>query len=281
VSIAVALLVGLLIGGVLGALGGGGAILTVPALVYLLGQTAQDATTSSLVIVGVTAVAGALAHARAGRVRWRTGTAFGVAGILAAFAGTALNHRVDAHVLLLGFAGVMLVAATGMLLRARSDTKRADHPTTSTPRPAGPAGAATTVAPHPAALRSRRDTAIAVKVIGAGLAVGFLTGFFGVGGGFVIVPALVMVLGFPMPAAVGTSLLIIAVNSAASLAARAGHAHFDWAVIIPFTLAAMAATLAGKRIADRLPGTTLSRAFAGLLLAVAAYVAITSIAALN
>ncbi|MGH8967896.1 MAG: TSUP family transporter, partial [Actinomycetes bacterium] len=120
-----------------------------------------------------------------------------------------------------------------------------------------------------------------VKVVLAGLAVGFLTGFFGVGGGFVIVPVLVLALGLPMPAAVGTSLAIMAINSAASLAARAGQAHFDWALIVPFTIAAMAGSLAGKAIADRLPNTTLNRAFALLLFAVAAYIAINSVPSLR
>ncbi|MBC9005721.1 sulfite exporter TauE/SafE family protein, partial [Micromonospora aurantiaca (nom. illeg.)] len=124
-----------------------------------------------------------------------------------------------------------------------------------------------------AAAPARSRTGTAAKVVIAGLLVGFLTGFLGVGGGFVIVPALVIVLDLPMPVAVGTSLLIIAINSAASLAARTGHAHFDWTIIIPFTLAAMAASLAGKKIADRLPQTVTTRAFAVLILAVAAYTA--------
>lgn len=285
-TIAAALVIGLLIGVTLGALGGGGAILTVPALVYLLGRTAQDATTSSLVIVGVTALAGALGHARAGRVRWGTGTAFGVAGIVAALGGTALNHRVPEHVLLLGFSGLMLLAATGMLIRSPGDggatgaepAGAGNGPTTF--GPGGPGVAGTLLVERPATARRLR-AARAVKVIAAGLAVGFLTGFFGVGGGFIIVPAMVIVIGFPMPAAVGTSLLVIAINSAASIAARADQAHFDWPVIIPFTLAATAATLAGREIADRLPNTGLSRAFAVLLLAVAAYTAITSLLALG
>jgi uncharacterized membrane protein YfcA len=101
--------------------------------------------------------------------------------------------------------------------------------------------------------------------------VGLLTGFFGVGGGFVIVPALVLVVQLPMRRAVGTSLLIVAANSATSLATRLGTAHFDWAVIVPFTLAAIAATLLGKRVADRLPHRQLTLGFAVLLGLVAVY----------
>src|SRR5512142_1948391 len=110
---------GLLIGIVLGGLGGGGAILTVPALVYLLGQSPQNATTSSLIIVGATAVVGAAGHARAGNVRWRTGLTFGATGILAAVAGSVANRHVPPHLLLLGFAGLMVVTALGMLVQPR------------------------------------------------------------------------------------------------------------------------------------------------------------------
>ncbi|WP_165495267.1 TSUP family transporter, partial [Actinomadura roseirufa] len=112
------LLLGVLIGGVLGSLGGGGAVLTVPALVYVLGQDARDATTASLVIVGLTAAFGTAGHARAGRVRWGTGALFGVAGAAAAVAGTMLNRRLDPDLLLLGFAALMAAAASGMLVRS-------------------------------------------------------------------------------------------------------------------------------------------------------------------
>ncbi|MBD3782344.1 MAG: sulfite exporter TauE/SafE family protein, partial [Micrococcales bacterium] len=97
--------------------------------------------------------------------------------------------------------------------------------------------------------------------------------FFGVGGGFIIVPALVLVLGLPMQSAVGTSLLIVAANSATSLVARLGSIHVDWSVILPFTAAAMVATVAGKQVADRLPARRLKIGFAVLLLLVAGYTA--------
>lgn len=285
---------GLLIGAVMGALGGAGAVLAVPALVYLLGQSAQDAMTSSLVIVGLTALVGAASHARSRQVHWRTGIAFGITGIIAAFAGTALNRRVEEHVLLLGFSAVMILAAAGMLIRAQRDSQgHGDHPVPTASTGAdtsartanhGPGVAATAQLVRPATnggQRRRGRTVLVVKVLLAGLTVGFLTGLFGVGGGFVIVPALVLVLGLPMPAAVGTSLVIIAFNSAASLAARGGQAHVDWALIVPFTITAIAGSLAGKAIANRLPSTTLSRAFAALLLAVAAYTAINSALSLS
>jgi uncharacterized membrane protein YfcA len=274
---------GVLIGAVLGALGGGGTILTVPALVYLLGQNPQDATTSSLIIVGLTAVVGTVGHARSGHVRWRTGIAFGVAGIAAAVAGTAANRYVKPDVLLLGFAALMAVAAIGMLARARHEpatpepaeylrpplARRRHNPAAATLN--GGQSTAQLSRTTPPARRARSITA--AKIVVAGLAVGFLTGFLGVGGGFIIVPALILAIDLPMPIAVGTSLLIIAINSGASLAARTGHAHFDRPIIVPFTIAAMAASLAGKKIADRLPQTVTTRAFAVLILAVAAYTA--------
>jgi uncharacterized membrane protein YfcA len=283
---------GLLIGAILGALGGGGAILTVPALVYVLGQSPQDATSSSLLIVGLTAVVGTVGHARAGQVRGVTGITFGLLGAVAAFAGTAVNRHIDPHLLLIGFALLMGIAATGMLLRARTDRDHhAGHGTGDAPE-SPVQGAVALVAEPPSDItriadlppdrrRARRRRIITMtKVVLAALGVGFLTGLFGVGGGFVIVPALVLVLGLTMPVAAGTSLLVIAINSAASLAARTGQAHFDWALIIPLTVTAMVGAVAGKSIAERLPTTMLNRAFAILLLAVAAYVAAGSALAL-
>jgi uncharacterized membrane protein YfcA len=249
-----ALALGLGIGLSLGALGGGGSILTVPVLVFLLGLTAQEATTGSLVIVGVTAATAAVSHGRAGNTRWGTGLLLGLAGVPASIVGTAVNRAVAPSVLLLAFAALMVVAATGMLLRARTGP-------TAEPEPGGGL-----------AVRTRTSVPV-VRVALAGLGIGFLTGFLGVGGGFVIVPALVVLLQFPMPVAVGTSLLVIALNSGVALLDRAGgSAHFAWSVIVPFTLAAIAGSVGGKRVAGSVDPRTLTRAFALLLLAVAAYV---------
>jgi uncharacterized membrane protein YfcA len=311
----VAVGLGALIGLALGALGGGGAILTVPALVYVLGEPARRATGESLLIVGVAAVAGIVAHARAGHVRWGPGVAFGLAGVAASYAGTALNGRVDANVLLLGFAALMVAAGLAMVLRrsgergggpaepamgagppphgrdivpapssrtAMSGTQASRASTAGLPAPEtrGPV-VSTAVRPSPTAtvrsgLAPRLRGEAVVKLLLAGAAVGFLTGFFGVGGGFVVVPALVMALGYRMPVAVGTSLLVIALNSAAALSARAGHVAFHWSVLIPFALAALAAALAGRRITERVPAAALSKAFTVLLFAVAGYMAVRS-----
>lgn len=157
---------------------------------------------------------------------------------------------------------LMLVAATGMLVRARPD--QSEDPRPGPPRRRQPAGAAA---------RNRRCSNMArrVRLAAAGLSVGFLTGFLGVGGGFIVVPVLVVGLGFAMPVAVGTSLLVISLNSAVALVARAGHDTFAWDVILPFTAAAVAASFGGKYVADKLPAVALTRTFAVLLLAIAVY----------
>ena len=265
-----ALTLGLLIGLAMGALGGGGSILTVPALVYLLGLSAQEATTASLVIVGVAAATASLSHARSHHTRWGAGTLLALLGVPASLVGTALNRSVDPDALLLCFAVVMLLAAVGLLARARAVTR-----SSSGSRAVIDAGVSTGAS----ALRSR--TGQALRVAAGGLGVGFLTGFLGVGGGFVVVPVLVVLLGVPMPTAVGTSLLVISLNSAVALAARTGHGSFAWEVITPFTIAAVSGALAGKRVADRLSPGTLTVSFAALLVAVGAYVAIRAVLALT
>jgi len=244
-----AIAVGLLIGLSLGALGGGGSILTVPALVYLLGQSAHQATTASLLVVGIAAVAGAITHARAGRARLRTGAVFGILGIAGSYAGSLASAAVPANVLLAGFGVLMLTVAAAMILRSRGR---------------GPSGRGN----HP-----RSGARHVIVVAAAATGVGLVTGFFGVGGGFVVVPALVLALGFDMPTAAGTSLVVIAVNSAAALAARAGHGAFalDWALVAAFTGAAVLGTLAGTRLAGRANPQRLSAAFTILVVAVAGY----------
>ena len=254
-----AVALGVAVGLVLGALGGGGSVLTVPALVFVLGLTAQEATTGSLIIVGITAAAAGIGHARAGHVQWKRGLLLAAAGAPAALLGTAVNRLVDQNVLLLAFAALMLVAAVGMLITSPGSDD--DDPEG---RSGGPSGGR-----------------LWLRVLGAGLLIGALTGFFGVGGGFVIVPVLVVALHFPITTAVGTSLVVIALNSAVSLAARLGSASIAWDVIAPFTAAAVVGSFAGKRVADRLPATALTRAFAVLLVLVAGYVAVRAVLGLT
>ncbi len=240
-------------------------------------MTAQDATTASLVIVGVTAAGAAAGHARSGHTRWGSGALLAALGVPASLLGTQLNRQVDPDVLLLAFAALMLVAAAGMLVRARADRRDAPAATPApddrgrAPAHEGRGGTLTLDRPRVAGpVRSRVRHALALTA--AGLGIGFLTGFLGVGTGFVVVPVLVVLLGVPMPVAVGTSLLVISLNSAVALAARAGHGGFAWDVIVPFTLAAIVGSLAGKRVADRVRPNRMTVAFAVLLVAVAAYV---------
>lgn len=275
-----ALGLGLLVGLVIGALGGGGSILTVPALVFALGLSAQQATTGSLVIVGITAVAATIGHARSGNTRWKTGFLLAVAGLPASVLGTSLNRLVDENVLLLSFAALMLVAAAGMLLRAPPHQHDAVH---EGPRdePSNTCRGAKRTS-LPTVLRAWwRRLLVVTRLLAAGMLIGFLTGFLGVGGGFVIVPVLVIALGLSMPAAVGTSLLVIALNSTVALAARAGDAALRWEIVVPFTLAAVTGSLLGKKVADRVPHHSLTRAFAVLLVAVAFYVATRALLALS
>ncbi|MDZ7914468.1 sulfite exporter TauE/SafE family protein [Rhodococcus sp. NPDC078407] len=269
-TLAIAVAAGILIGLSLGALGGGGSILTVPALVYLLAVEPQSATSASLIIVGITSIIAAISHARARHVRWRAAAVFGILGSVTAFGGSILNRSVDPQILLLAFAALMIVAAGAMLRRTRRGHD------TDLPNPAETAGtrpSAVAVATKPAKVKI--TTSQVVKLVASALVVGFLTGFLGVGGGFLIVPALVLALGYSMPVAVGTSLVIISITSAGAFTERLGTgATIPWEIVVPFTLAAIAGSFAGKVISDRVSATTLTRSFAALLLVVAVYVTV-------
>ncbi|WP_259468027.1 sulfite exporter TauE/SafE family protein [Rhodococcus sp. SBT000017] len=210
-TLAIAVAAGILIGLSLGALGGGGSILTVPALVYLLAVEPQSATSASLIIVGITSIIAAISHARARHVRWRAAAVFGILGSVTAFGGSILNRSVDPQILLLAFAALMIVAAGAMLRRTRRGHD-ADLPTPNPAETAGTRPSAVAVATKPAKVKITASQV--VKLVASALVVGFLTGFLGVGGGFLIVPALVLALGYSMPVAVGTSLVIISITSA-------------------------------------------------------------------
>jgi uncharacterized membrane protein YfcA len=265
---------GFLIGLSLGALGGGGSILAVPALVYAAGQDPKAATTTSLVLVTVTALVGIIPHWRAGRVRVGAGVVFGLAGIGGSLLGSRWNQAVDADVLLLAFAVLMLVAAYAMW-------RRLDR---SAPRPQSVGAAAAAPAPRatsaPSDVSSTSGWGLALKVILAGSFIGLLTGFFGVGGGFVIVPALVLALGFSMPDAVGTSLLVIAVNSMVALATRLPNGTVEWATVVPFALASLVGVFVGSRLASTRDPSFLQKWFIGFLVVIALYTAIDSLIAL-
>jgi uncharacterized membrane protein YfcA len=260
---------GFLIGLSLGALGGGGSILAVPALVYAAGQSPKEATTTSLVLVAMTALLGIVPHWRAGRVRLAPGLIFGLAGIGGSLLGSHWNRSVDQDVLLLAFAGLMLIAAWAMWRRNRP-ALASEAP--AVPRSVGAAAMRVT--------RVHLDAATIAKVLLAGTGVGLLTGFFGVGGGFVIVPALVLALRFTMPEAVGTSLLVITINAVIALSSRLDAGSIDWGTVIPFTIASLGGVIAGGRLAGKVDSSVLQRWFVWLLVAVACYTAISSAVAL-
>ncbi|MEZ5247673.1 MAG: sulfite exporter TauE/SafE family protein [Ilumatobacteraceae bacterium] len=256
---------GFLIGLSLGALGGGGSILAVPALVYAAGQSPKEATTTSLVLVAMTAVIGILPHWRAGRVRLVPGLLFGLAGIGGSLLGSHWNRSVDQDVLLLAFSGVMLVAGWAMWRRNREAPAPA-------PRPVGAAVAVTHVA---------LDLPTVAKGAGRRQLRRPAHGFFGVGGGFVIVPALVLALRFSMPEAVGTSLLVITINAVIALGSRLDAGAIDWGTVIPFTIASLGGVVVGGRLAGQVDARKLTRWFVWLLVAVAVYTAVRSIIALT
>jgi uncharacterized membrane protein YfcA len=266
---------GFLIGLALGALGGGGSVLAVPALVYVAGQTPQEATTTSLLVVGAAALAGMARHHRAGRVRTATGLVFGLAGIGGAVAGTAVNARLNPDVLLLAFSGVVVLAAWRMVTGCPTCTRVGED------LAVGTSGGLST------GTRLDLSAGTVMRVLAAGTAVGFFTGLFGVGGGFLVVPALTLLLRFPMPDAIGTSLLVIATNSGVALLARVGGVGagtetvgIAWAVALPFAAASLLGVVAGTEIAARLPARKLLNYFAALLVCVALYTAARSLAAL-
>ncbi|MCF6524236.1 sulfite exporter TauE/SafE family protein [Streptomyces sp. JJ36] len=242
-TLTLVLALALLVGVSLGLLGGGGSILTVPLLVYVAGMDAKEAIATSLFVVGVTSAVGAIGHARGGRVRWRTGVLFGAAGMAGAYAGGRIGGHIPEGVLLGAFA-VMMIGTALAMLRGR---RRTD-----------PEGA-------------HRQLPV-FRVLLDGAAVGLVTGLVGAGGGFLVVPALALLGGLPMPAAVGTSLLVIAMKSGAGFAGYLATVPIDWALTLAVTGAAVAGSLAGARLAGRVPAALLSRIFAWFVLAMGAFV---------
>lgn len=259
----IALLAGGLIGVSLGALGGGGSILAVPVLVYALGQGPVEATTGSLVVVGVTSLTGTAVAWRTGRLLLGPGIAFGLIAIIGAAAGAVASTRVSGAVLLAAFAVLMLIIGAVMAWRQfRTDAgAETDRPFLSEP----------IIAFRPTfACQCPR----ALKVLISATVVGLLTGFLGVGGGFLVVPALLLALGLPMRYAVGTSLLVISMTSIAALLVRgASDLQPDWHLVILLTAASAVGGVLGMRLAALVSPRALSGAFTVLVLGVAAYTA--------
>jgi uncharacterized membrane protein YfcA len=246
--IVVALALSLLSGMSLGMLGGGGSILIVPILVYVLGLLPKTAIAMSLVVVGVTSSAALIPHALAGRVHFRTGLWFGLAGMLGAYLGGRVAHHIPVGVLLTGFGAMMLITALAMLRGRR----------------AGPE-AASACAEH----EHRLPLA---KALLHGFLVGTVTGVLGAGGGFLIVPALVLLGGLPIRNAVATSLLVIIMNSLSGLAGYLGHAAIDWQLAGLVSATAIAGSLIGARLANSVPQERLRKLFGWFVLAMGLFV---------
>lgn len=241
-----ALTVGLavFVGIALGLLGGGGSILTVPLLAYVAGMDAKQAIATSLLVVGVTSAFGAYSHARNGRVQWRVGLIFGAAGMAGAYAGGVLARFIPGPVLLIGFA-VMMIGTAIAMLRGRRTIQAI--------------GAGDGRLPIP-------------KIVAEGLVVGLVTGLVGAGGGFLVVPALALLGGLPMPVAVGTSLVVIAMKSFAGLAGYLSSVQIDWAAAAAVTIAAVAGALVGSRLAALIDPDVLRKIFGWFVLAMSSVI---------
>ncbi|MFF2409247.1 sulfite exporter TauE/SafE family protein [Streptomyces sp. NPDC058092] len=234
----------LFVGISLGILGGGGSILTVPILVYLAGQGTKEAIATSLFVVGVTSVAALIPHARAHRVRWRTGLLFGAFSMAGAYGGGRVAEYIPGTALLVSFALMMLATAVAMLRKPR---RRAE------PKP--------------------RHRDLPVKHIAVeGLVVGAVTGLVGSGGGFLVVPALAILGGLPMSIAVGTSLLVISMKSFAGLAGHLSGVQIDWGLALVVTAAAVVGSILGARFAGRIPQDTLRTVFGWFVVVMGVFV---------
>ncbi len=235
------LLLAVAVGVSLGLLGGGGSILAVPLLVYVAGLESRAAIATSLFVVGVTSLAALLPHARAGRVRWRTGLVFGAAAMVGAYVGGRLAAFIPGTVLLIAFSLMMLAAAVSMI-RGRREVKE-----------------------YEGGMRVG-------LIVAEGSVVGLVTGMVGAGGGFLVVPALVLLGGLPMSAAVGTSLLVIAMKSFAGLGGYLASVQIDWGLAAAVTAAAVVGSLVGGTLTGRVPADTLRRGFGWFVVVMGVFV---------
>ena len=239
------LLLSAVIGLSLGLIGGGGSIVTVPVLVYVLGVEVHAAVGMSLAVVGATSLVGSFLHYRRGAVRLKAGLIFGAVGVVGAFVGSPLTRLLSPSALMMVFATLMLVIAV-LMLRRKSN-----------------AGSVK--------IESAGQILSVWKALSAGFGVGILTGFLGVGGGFLIVPALVMFGGLGMKEAIGTSLFVIFLNCVAGLVGHASQNGFDWSLTALVTVLAVTGTIFGTLLSHRVAASKLQKGFAVFVLAVAVF----------
>ena len=239
VQIGIDILLGFVIGLSLGLLGGGGSILTVPALVYVVGQSPQAAVTASLVIVGANSAMGAFTHRSQGTLNWKVALVFGGGGMAAAYLAAGWSKLLPPTALMTLFALLMLVVGLFMIFK-----------------------------PQPTGADSGRGWLV---TIASGVGVGLMTGFLGVGGGFLIVPALVMLVGLPIRQAVGTSLVVIAMNSLAGFLGHLDGPQIDLQVVGIFVASGLAGALAGARLTRLVHPDHLRKAFAVFVILLAVF----------
>lgn len=245
IQLVIVLAMAVVVGISLGLLGGGGSILTVPLLTYVAGLDPKEAIAASLFVVGTTSIVSTVMHARQGNVRWRTGLIFGAAGMAGAFLGGLAGGHIPGTVLMIAFA-IMMVATAVAMIRGRK-ARASGHAAGNRELPLG-------------------------RVLLDGLVVGLVTGLVGAGGGFLVVPALALLGGLPMPAAVGTSLLVIAMKSFAGLGGYLTTVNMDWPLVAAVTLAAIAGSLLGARLTSRVPEAALRKGFGYFVLLMGAFV---------
>ena len=230
-----------LVGVSLGFLGGGGSILTVPLLTYVLGLEPKQAIASSFVVVGAASFFAMTSYWRAGNVELRTAAVFGAAGMTGSYLGGRVGSLLDGSLLLVLFASMMVLTSIAMWRGRRVATPGAAH----------------------------RSVA---RLAAQGLVVGLFTGLVGAGGGFLIVPALVLWAELPVPQAVGTSLAVIVLNSTAGLAGYLSHVRIDPLLVSAIVVCAVVGSFAGSRLARRVDHSSVRRAFAVFVLAMAALI---------
>lgn len=243
---ALSMIAAVVMGFVLGILGGGGSILATPILLYLVDLPDKEAIATSLLVVGATSVFATIPHARAGHVKLKVGIIFGGIAMIGAYIGGRIAAYISGHVLLVLFAMLMLAASAGMLFRERGDQSQDET--------------------HPNA-----EISIGMLVL-MGSVVGLLTGLVGVGGGFVIVPALVVLGRLPMRLAIGTSLAIIAMNSFSGLAGYMSHVEIDLKLAGLFSLFSLVGAWLGTAVSHRIETHHLRAGFGYFVLNVGAFV---------
>ena len=249
---ALAILSGAAIGLILGLVGGGGSILAVPLLVHVVGiRSPHMAIGTAAIAVGLNAFLGLVGHARAGNVKWRCGLVFAAAGVAGALTGAALGKAYDGQKLLFLFGALMVVVGLSMLRKRNAE-----------PRPD---------------IVLDRDTAarLVPRLAPAGLGVGLLSGFFGIGGGFLIVPGLIWATRMPMTAAVGTSLLAVTAFGLSTAASYAWSGLVNWPIVGLLMIGGLAGSLAGIALGRKLAGSKrgLELAFSVMVIGVGIYVA--------